>query len=384
MNKIIIIRYAEIHLKGRNRSFFENVLVNNIKGTLRGFEYKLTKTSGRYLLTDFDSSFASNILGKLKCVFGIHSLSEAEAVTSGIAEISAACCRLGVESGSFKVSCNRADKKFPLKSFEMAAEAGGVLLEKFPALKVDLFNPQKIVYIDIRECRETFVYSEVLMGAGGLPVGCGGKGMLLLSGGIDSPVAGYMMAKRGMNIVAVHFHSYPYTSAESKEKTLALAEKLKDFTAGKMTVFAVPFAEIQTQIRDLCPENYLITIMRRFMMRISQIIAAKNGAGALITGESLGQVASQTLESITVTNAVASIPVFRPLIGFDKSEIVKIAQHIDTFNISIIPHEDCCTVFLPANPVIKPRLERAEMYEKALNVDDLIQTAVENTEVIEI
>ena len=255
------------------------------------------------------------------------------------------------------------------------------IFSRRPALVVDLFHPQHVVNIDIRENGKTFVYSETIKAVNGMPVGTGGKAVVMLSGGIDSPVAAYMMAKRGMSLRAVHFHSFPYTSLQAKEKVLDLAKLIKKYTL-RMTVDVVSFTEIQTAIHEKCPEEYMITIMRRFMMRIAERIARMNGCGAVVTGESLGQVASQTLESITSTNSVANIPVFRPLIGFDKEEIIEIAERIGTFKTSILPYEDCCTIFLPKKPVTKPRLDAVLKVESALDVETLVNNALNNIETI--
>ncbi len=282
-------------------------------------------------------------------------------------------------SFTFKVECNRADKRFPYKSPEITAEAGGRLLRYNHKMKVNLYHPEKVFYIDIRETGNTLLYSDVIHAVNGMPVGTGGKGLLLLSGGIDSPVAAYMMAKRGMNLRAIHFHSYPYTSLRAKEKVLELARIVNKYTL-HMCVDVVSVTEIQNQIHEKCPEEMMITILRRFMMRIANKIAEKEGLQAIITGESLGQVASQTVESITVTNAVSTLPVLRPLIAFDKNEIIDVARRIGTFETSIQPFEDCCTVFLPKNPVTKPRLSKVEFYEQALDVDALVEEAVNSLE----
>ena len=246
---------------------------------------------------------------------------------------------------------------------------------------MDLFNPEHIVYIDIRENGKTFVFGETIKAVNGMPVGTAGKGIVMLSGGIDSPVAAYMMAKRGMTLRAVHFHSFPYTSMQARQKVLDLAKIIKKYTL-RMTVDVVSFTEIQTAIHENCPEEYMITIMRRFMMRIAERIAKLHGAGAVVTGESLGQVASQTLESITSTNSVATIPVFRPLIGFDKDDIIEISRRIGTFDTSILPYEDCCTIFLPKRPVTKPRLEQVLRVESVLDVDTLVDNALKSIETV--
>ncbi len=379
--KAILIRYSEIHLKGNNRGFFENALINNIRHSLADKKYKLVKQSGRYVISEFEESEADSIVETVRNVFGVYSVSLADEVKSDYKEIKKSALAIAPESGTFKVVCNRADKRFPLNSMQLASSIGGDLLENNGKLSVDLHKPQHLVNIDVRENGKTFVFTNSIKGVNGMPVGTGGKGVLLLSGGIDSPVACYMMAKRGMSIRAIHFHSYPFTSLQAKEKVLTLAKILKKYTL-HMTVDVVSFTEIQTAIHEKCPEEFMITIMRRFMMRIAERLAKKYGCGAIITGESLGQVASQTLESITSTNAVATLPVLRPLIGFDKDEIIEIAKRIDTFETSILPYEDCCTIFLPKNPVTKPRLDVVKRVESVLDIDALVEQALENVETI--
>lgn len=379
--KVILIRYSEIHLKGNNRGFFENALINNIRHSLADKKYKLVKQSGRYVISEFEESEADSIVETVRNVFGVYSVSLADEVKSDYEEIKKSALAIAPESGTFKVVCNRADKRFPLNSMQLASSIGGDLLENNGKLSVNLHKPQHLVNIDVRENGKTFVFTNSIKGVNGMPVGTGGKGVLLLSGGIDSPVACYMMAKRGMSIRAIHFHSYPFTSLQAKEKVLTLAKILKKYTL-HMTVDVVSFTEIQTAIHEKCPEEFMITIMRRFMMRIAERLAKKYGCGAIITGESLGQVASQTLESITSTNAVATLPVLRPLIGFDKDEIIEIAKRIDTFETSILPYEDCCTIFLPKNPVTKPRLDVVKRVESVLDIDALVEQALENVETI--
>ncbi len=381
--KVIIIRYSEIHLKGNNRDFFESALISNLKNSLKKFKYEFARSNARYIIRNFDETVLEEMIEVIKNVFGVHSLSVAEEVETDYEKISEAAIKSAPSSGTFKVSTNRADKRFPIPSMTLSAEIGGKILEKYPDLTVDLYNPNNTVFIDIRENGKTFVYGEIIKAVNGMPVGTGGKGIIMLSGGIDSPVAAYMMAKRGMSLRAVHFHSFPYTSMQAKQKVLDLAKIIKKY-ALRITVDVVSFTEIQTAIHEKCPEEYMITIMRRFMMRIAERLARQNGAGAVITGESLGQVASQTLESITSTNSVATIPVFRPLIGFDKDEIIDISQKIGAFEISILPYEDCCTIFLPKRPVTKPRLSAVEKVESALNVEELVQNAMSNIESVTI
>lgn len=379
--KAIIIRYSEIHLKGNNKEYFESALISNLKTALKGFDLQFGRSNARYVLRNFDESLTPQIIDCVKNVFGVHSLSVAEEVPSTLEDIRAAAFALAPKRGSFKVSTNRADKRFPLHSMDLSAEIGGDVLESNSALTVNLHNPDHVINIDIRENGKTFVFRDVIRGVNGMPVGTGGKAVAMLSGGIDSPVAMYMMAKRGMSLRAVHFHSFPYTSAQAKQKVLDLAAIVKKYTL-RMTVDVVSFTEIQTAIHERCPEEYMITIMRRFMMRIAEKLARINGCGAVVTGESLGQVASQTLESITSTNAVAHIPVFRPLIGFDKEEIIDIAHKIGTYETSILPYEDCCTIFLPKRPVTKPRLSAVEKVESALDVETLVQNALQNVETV--
>ncbi|MBQ8771945.1 MAG: tRNA 4-thiouridine(8) synthase ThiI [Clostridia bacterium] len=381
MMQVLIIRYSEIHLKGNNREFFENALITNIKTALKGYTFDFSRSNARYVIRNFDTMLLDEIVDVVTNVFGVHSVSVAEEVESNYQAISQAALAIAPTTGTFKVNTNRADKRFPIPSMKLSADVGGDILEQHPDLKVDLMNPQHVVNIDIRENGKTFVYSKVIKAVNGMPVGTGGKAVAMLSGGIDSPVAVYMMAKRGMTIRCVHFHSFPYTSMQAKQKVLDLAKLVKKYTL-RMTVDVVSFTEIQTAIHEQCPEDYMITIMRRFMMRIAEKIARNYGGGAVITGESLGQVASQTLESITSTNSVATLPVFRPLIGFDKDQIIEIAQQIGTFETSILPYEDCCTIFLPKKPVTKPRLSAVEKIESVLDVETLVNNAMQTIETI--
>lgn len=379
--KVVIIRYSEIHLKGNNKEFFESALISNLKLALRNFKFEFSRSNARYVIRNFDEIQLPQILDTVKNVFGVHSISVAEEVPSQYEEIRRAALDFAPVTGTFKVNTNRADKRFPIKSMELSAQIGGDILEAHPNLAVDLRAPANIVNIDIRENGKTFVYRDVIKAANGMPVGTGGKAIAMLSGGIDSPVAVYMMAKRGMTIRAVHFHSFPYTSMQARQKVLDLAKIVKKYTL-RMTVDVVSFTEIQTAIHEKCPEDYMITIMRRFMMRIAERLAKQNGAGAIVTGESLGQVASQTLESLTSTNSVATLPVFRPLIGFDKDEIIEISERIGTYETSILPYEDCCTIFLPKRPVTKPRLSTVEKLESVLDIETLVENALKNVETI--
>jgi len=379
MRKVILIRYGEIFLKGAKRGFFEKTLVDNLKKSLSGQKFILTKYSARYIISDFDESLTEYFLDRISCVFGVHSFSLAYEVDTDIDQIEQAAKLISNKNGTFKVNTKRADKKFFMSSYTVSAEIGHRLLIAYPDLSVDLYNPNKEINIDIRENGKTLVFSAIIKAVNGMPVGVSGKGLLMLSGGIDSPVACYMMAKRGMRMRALHFASFPYTSENAKEKVLTLAKQLKKYCID-LTVDVVSFTEIQTEIHEKCPENLMITLMRRFMMRIANKMCAKNECKAVITGESLGQVASQTIESITSTNALAEYPVLRPLIGFDKDEIIDIAKKINTFETSILPYEDCCTVFLPKNPATKPKLETVERAEKLLDVDKLVENALNTTE----
>ncbi|HPG91979.1 MAG TPA: tRNA uracil 4-sulfurtransferase ThiI [Clostridia bacterium] len=381
--RVIVLRYSEIHLKGANRSYFENMLFSNIKTVLNGFSYTLEKSTTRYLIKAFDEDKINELVDKLKNVFGLHSLSLATEVDSNIDEIFKAALSYVRTYGSFKVITNRADKTFPIRSMDMSAEIGGRILERFENITVDVKNPEWNIFIDIRENGKTLVYGDLIKCVNGMPVGTGGMGLLLLSGGIDSPVAGYMMAKRGMSVRALHFHSYPYTSQMAKDKVLKLASQIKKYSV-HMTVDIISVTKIQTEIHKNCPEEFMIAILRRFMMRIAEILAKEKGIGAIITGESLGQVASQTLESITSTNSVVTLPVFRPLIGFDKDEIIEVAKRIGTFETSILPYEDCCTVFLPRNPVTRPKLHIVEKVESVLDIEGLIADALQSIETVEI
>lgn len=385
MNKVIIVRVCEIFLKGKNRFYFVNLLEENIKKALDGIKYDLVKLQMRYLVENFDEDKYELIMSKLLKVCGIHTMSVAYCVESDVDKIAeAAIAECEDMKGSFKVETNRADKTFPLHSVELSAEIGGRILERYGKdLYVDVKKPKNILKIDIRENGQSLIYKDVIKGVGGMPVGSSGKGFLMLSGGIDSPVAGYMMAKRGMKLAAVHFHSYPYTGEAAKEKVITLGKMISEYSAG-MTLYVVKFTEIQEEIHKKCSEEFMITMMRRFMMRITERLANYHGGQAIITGESLGQVASQTTESITSSNSVVTMPVFRPLIAFDKLETIEIANKIGTYETSILPYEDCCTVFLPKFPAIKPRMDRVLKEESRLDVEELIKRAMQNVEVIEL
>ncbi len=381
MKNAIIIRYCEIHLKGKNRSFFEKLLKENIKRSLKGIDFTFTTMHSRNLIEDFDDADYEIITEKLKKIAGIHTYSKALVVESSFENILEAAKLLCEDKvGTFKVATNRADKTFTPSSMETSMLLGGKLLELYAKnIKVDVKNPDFTVYVDIREDGKTFVYTDVVHCLSGMPVGSAGKGLLLISGGIDSPVAGYMMTKRGMKLNCLHFHSFPYTGEAAKEKVIELTKKVGEYNGG-INLYVVSFTHIQEAIHKHCPEEFMITIMRRFMMRIAQRLAIQQGDQAIITGESLGQVASQTIESITSSNSVVTMPVLRPLIAFDKIDIIEISRKIDTYETSILPYEDCCTVFLPKFPAIKPNLERVKRAESKLDIEGLIEEAFSKVE----
>ncbi|MDE7463481.1 MAG: tRNA 4-thiouridine(8) synthase ThiI [Clostridiales bacterium] len=383
-DNVILIRYGEVYLKGKNFSYFENVLKDNIRIKLSGIACKLYFGRGRYVVKEYSESDEYEILRRLQQVFGLHSISVAKRCGYDIEEIASLATEMAPNNGSFRVTAHRSYKKYPLDSLQINKQIGELILKAKPNLSVDLHNPNCVIIIDIREGGDVYVYVDALSCAGGMPSGTAGKGLLLLSGGIDSPVAGYMLAKRGMELTALHFHSYPYTSQAAKEKACDLAGILKEYCPS-LKLHCVSLTKIQEAIHKYCKPNYMITLVRRAMMRIAQAISNQVGCGCIINGESLGQVASQTLESITVTNAVVEKPVFRPLIGMDKDEIIAIAEKIGTFKKSIEPYDDCCTVFLPDYPLIKPTLEKVEEQEQFIqNYDELIATAISEAEYIEL
>lgn len=381
MENAIIIRYCEIHLKGKNRGFFEKLLKENIKRSLKGIKCDFIPMHSRYLIENFNDCDYDLIVEKLHKIAGIHTISKALVVDSTFENIFEAAKTLVAEKeGTFKVITNRADKTFSPNSMETSRLLGGKLLELFgKKISVDVNEPSFCVYVDIREDGKSFVYTDVEHCLSGMPVGSAGKGLLLISGGIDSPVAGYMTAKRGMKLDCIHFHSFPYTGEAAKEKVIELTKKVGEYNGG-INLYVVSFTHIQEAIHKHCPEEFMITLMRRFMMRIAERLAIQQGDQAIITGESLGQVASQTIESITSSNSVVTMPVLRPLIAFDKIDIIEIARKIDTYETSILPYEDCCTVFLPKFPAIKPNLERVKKAESKLDVEGLIDEAFKNVE----
>lgn len=384
MKKVLLLKFGELFLKGKNRREFIKLLKHNIVKKLSGFDFQLSETQGRLVISDYLESFEDEIVSKLQTVFGLIGVASAVEIDTSLEGIENEIKNIDLSGfKTFKVEVKRADKTFDMTSMELERHLGGVVLNQFPNLKVDLYNPELVLFVELRVNKKTYIYKSLLPCAGGLPLGSAGKALLLLSGGIDSPVAGYLMSKRGLRLEAVHFHSYPYTSVQAKEKVIELANLISKY-CGEIKLHVVSFTEIQEQIHKNCDEEYMITIMRRIMMRIAERICHENGLGAIVTGESLGQVASQTMQSMTVTNSVVSLPVFRPVIAYDKEEIMSVAKNIGTYETSILPYEDCCTVFLPKNPVIRPTIKRAEHLEKNLDIENLINEALANEEIIEI
>ena len=384
MKELILVKYGEMALKGLNKKTFEDMLIKNIKRRLKPLgHFQYTSAQSTTYITpldeDIDLAEVSDRVGK---IFGIATYCRACVCEKDFEDI----CTKSYEyldtvlscAKTFKVNAKRADKAFPMKSPEICMELGGRLLERFPNLSVDVKNPEVTVTVEIRD-ENAFVHAENIKGAGGLPVGSSGKAMLLLSGGIDSPVAGYMMAKRGIHIAAIHYVSPPYTSDRAQLKVEQLCQKLTAYCGG-VAFYCVPFTEIQEAIKDNCPEEFFTIIMRRIMMEIAQRIAEKDNCLALITGESVGQVASQTMAAMVCTDAACRIPVFRPCVGMDKTEIIEIARKIDTFDISVQPYEDCCTVFTPRHPKVRPVLADVEKAQNSFDFEPLIQKAVEGTE----
>ena len=384
-----LIKYGEIGIKGKNRYMFEDALVRQIRFALRGVDgnFLVHKCHGRVYVDCEGEYDYEETVESLKRVFGIVGI--CPVVRTAVAEIGQ--LKKDVVSYmeqmypdkklTFKVEARRANKRYPMNSMEINCELGEAILEAFPETKVDVHNPDVKLNVEIRE--EVYIYSEIIPGPGGMPVGTNGSAMLLLSGGIDSPVAGYMIAKRGVEIEAVYFHAPPYTSERAKEKVVDLARLVSKY-AGPIKLHVVNFTDIQLYIYEKCPHEELTIIMRRYMMRIAEQFAKKDGCLGLITGESIGQVASQTMQSLAATNAVCTLPVYRPLIGFDKREIVEISEKIDTYEVSIQPFEDCCTIFVAKHPVTKPSVERMEKSELNLTekIDELVKTAVETAEII--
>ena len=381
MQELLLVRYGEIFLKGLNRPYFIRALVRKIRYAVKDLGAEVHVHDGRIFVRGFTD--LETCIDRVTKVFGVHSVCPAVEMPK---EDFDAICDQAIAmvkdlKGTFKVMARRSDKRYPMDSPMINEEVGYRILVANENLKVDVHHPDHLVNIEIRDC--AYLYVRVVPAVGGMPVGTNGYATLLLSGGIDSPVAGWMIAKRGVRINAVHFHSYPYTSDRAKEKVLDLARKLSYSCCG-IKVHVVPFTEIQMQIHEKCPEEYTTLIMRRFMMRIAERIARQEGAEALITGESIGQVASQTMEALGTTDCVVDMPVFRPLIGFDKSEIVDVARKIDTLEISSLPYEDCCTVFTPRHPATRPKMEKILEGESRLDAEPLIEKALAGVEIISV
>ncbi|TFZ39993.1 tRNA 4-thiouridine(8) synthase ThiI [Soehngenia longivitae] len=381
MDKVISISLGEIVLKGLNRKYFENKLIDNIKRALKGLgDYKIYKEQGKIYIEGLENA-EQTAINRLTKIFGIIYVSPCIRTSTDLEDIKKASITLLnekiKEEGiiTFKVNTTRSDKRYPLISPEVSRIVGGAILDKIDNVKVDVISPKINLYIDIKE--NAYVYIDKFKSRGGLPIGTNGKGLLLLSGGIDSPVAGYMMAKRGVEIDCLHFHSYPFTSQRAEEKVLKLAEELSIYT-GPLKVYSINLLNIQKAINENCPEDQMTILSRRFMMRIGERIAQDIKYDCLITGENLGQVASQTIESINVIEKAVNMTILRPLIGFDKTDIVKMAIDIETYETSILPFEDCCTVFLPKHPLTRPKLKEILKAEESLEIENLIDDALKN------
>lgn len=379
MRELLLVRYGEIFLKGLNRPVFMRALVKRIKYAVKELGGNVWLHDGRIFVSDFTDT--EEAIRRVTKVFGVHSVCPAVEMEKDDFD---AICAKAVDmcrdlKGTFKVVARRSDKRYPLDSPAIGKEMGHRILKVNHDLSVDVKTPQHVMNVEIRD--KCYLYVKVIPAVGGMPVGTNGKATLLLSGGIDSPVAGWMIAKRGVHISAVHFHSYPYTSDRAKEKVLDLARILSESCCG-IRVHIVPFTKIQMEIHEKCPEEYTTLIMRRFMMRIAERVAKIEGAEALITGESIGQVASQTMTALNTTNMVVDMPVFRPVIGFDKSEIIEVARKIGTLETSSLPYEDCCTVFTPKHPATNPKMDRIIEGESQLDVEALIDEAVAGIELV--
>ncbi len=382
--RLILIKYGEITLKGLNQHYFLDTLMKNIRYAIKGIEgVKVNKIQGRITVEGVNSADEEEVISRLKKVFGIVAIVVARECEPDMEEIKSAALEImkDKENCTFKAEAKRGDKSFPYTSPQIAKMVGAHVLVNTDTITVDVHNPDYTLTVEVRQ--KAYVYCDEIPCDAGLPLGTGGSGALLLSGGIDSPVAGYMMMRRGMKVSGIHFHSYPYTSLEAQKKATDLAGKLRPYNMG-FTLINVSVTKIQEEIIQKCDESYLTVILRRFMFRIAERICKERGISALITGESLGQVASQTIESITCTNAVVTLPILRPLIGHDKNDIVALSRHIDTYDISIRPFEDCCTVFVPKHPQIKPSLEKVELQEERLDVEALVEDALKNIEIVRI
>jgi thiamine biosynthesis protein ThiI len=387
LERVISVSLGEIVLKGLNRKYFEDRLIKNMKRVLRDFgEYSIYKEQGKIYLEGLHDH-QEDAIKRLRKVFGLVYISPCIRTSREMEDIREAGLTLvkeklhGDKMTTFKVETSRSDKRYPLKSPEISRDVGGYVLKNTENLKVDVHNPDFMLYVDIKEYG--YVYIDRTKAYGGLPIGTNGKGLLLLSGGIDSPVAGFMMAKRGVEVDAVHFHSYPFTSQRAEEKVLDLAKIVSMYT-GPMMIYSINLLNIQKEISKNCPEDEMTILSRRFMMRIAEEISKKRGYQVLITGENLGQVASQTIYSVDVINRSVQMPILRPLIGMDKVDIIEISKDIETYETSIKPFEDCCSVFLPKHPVTRPKIEDIEESERALDIETLIQEAIEGMKIVNI
>lgn len=383
---IILLKYGEISLKGLNRPMFERQLISNVAKALAPLgKFSVRKSQSTIYVEPLEDSADTELaVERLSKVFGIVNICPAvkcEKTIESIERTTLSCLsQMPLKGKTFKVEAKREDKQFPMNSPQICRHMGGVILKNTEGLSVDVHNPDILVQIEIR--KEAYVFTHKVSGAGGMPIGTAGRATLLLSGGIDSPVAGWMIAKRGVRLEAVHFHSHPYTSDRAKEKVIDLARLMSAYT-GEIRLHVVPFTEIQLDIIEKCPKNYLTIIMRRLMMRIAEKISVQNNSSALITGESIGQVASQTMESLVVTDNAVNMPVFRPCIGMDKEEIVTISKKLDTYETSILPFEDCCTIFVPKHPKTKPNVSEIEEAEKLLtDPEGMMDKAIEESELI--
>lgn len=380
INNVILIRFNEIHLKGGNKKYFTHLLFDNVRSTLEGISCKVENIINRLVVRDYDDE--NEIIKKLKFVFGIYSISPAIELKTEKNSIENYIANLKIE-GSFKCKVNRADKSFPIKSNDFAASLGSIILDNNKQTYVDIHSPQTTVNVDIRETGNTYIFTKTFHAYSGLPLGEHRDGLLLLSGGIDSPVAGFCMAKRGLRQDILHFDSFPYTSKQAKQKVIDIAKTIKNIIGAKY-MYVCSMTKLQEEFHINCKHEYAINLLRRGMIRVANELCKKYNYKTIVTGESLGQVASQTIESLESTNAVAEFPVLRPLISFNKEDIITIAQDINTYNLSILPYEDCCTVFLPRNPVTKPKIEIAEKEESKIDYASILQAILNSIEVVEL
>ncbi len=379
MEKIILIKYGELTTKKNNRKTFINLLEKNVKNILKNYDIKITTTLVRMFI-EVDEKYIDEVVIKLQKVFGIHSIVVAFKTNNNIDDIKQSIVEILKNKNfkTFKIETKRANKNFEIPSMEFSRQIGAFVLQKF-ACKVDVHSPDLLLKIEIRE--NTYISTNEIKALGGYPVGIQGKGLLMLSGGIDSPVAGYLALKRGVDLECLYFESPPHTSSNAKDKVITLAKKLNNYS-GNIKLHILPFTKLQEEIYKNVPDNYMITILRRMMYRIAHKLVLKNNLKVIINGESIGQVASQTLTSMQVINAVTNLPIIRPVATLDKLEIIDIAKKIDTYNTSILPYEDCCTIFLPKHPVINPSLDKCLIYEQKLNYEKLIDECINNIETV--